>query len=66
MIDEVLTLKQAAKLTPYSADYLNLRARQGKLKAQKIGRDWLTTKEAVIAYMKQVKKSYKLKGDSIQ
>jgi Fic family protein len=37
--------------TPYSAKYLNLLARTGKLEAHKEGRDWLSTKEAVVRYI---------------
>ncbi len=37
--------------TPYSAKYLNLLARLGKLEAHKQGRNWLTSKEAVQRYI---------------
>jgi Fic family protein len=37
--------------TPYPAKYLNLLARTGKLEAHKEGRDWLSTKEAVVRYI---------------
>lgn len=37
--------------TPYSAKYLNLLARTGKLEAHKEGRNWLSTKEAVVRYI---------------
>ena len=49
-----ITLKEASRLCPYSAQYLGLRARQGKLKAIKIGRDWMTTKEWLEEYINQV------------
>ena len=54
----MITLKQATKLTPYSAEYLRLRARQGKLKAVKLGRDWFTTEKDIKKYMKKVKKHW--------
>ncbi|PIR75650.1 MAG: cell filamentation protein Fic [Candidatus Magasanikbacteria bacterium CG_4_9_14_0_2_um_filter_42_11] len=47
-----LKLADIAKDTPYSAKYLNLLARQGKLEAHKEGRNWVTTQEAVERYMK--------------
>jgi Fic family protein len=50
--EKFLTLADIAKNTPFSAKYLNLLARQGKLEAHKEGRDWLTTKEAVERYLK--------------
>jgi len=49
---ELLSLKEASELTPYSADYLNLLARKGKIHARKIGRDWLITKTDLFSYMK--------------
>ena len=49
---EYITLKEATKFCSYSQDYLKLRARQGKLKAVKIGRNWLTKKEWIEEYQK--------------
>jgi hypothetical protein len=42
-----LSLAQAAEITGYHQDYLGQLARAGKLPAQKIGRNWVTTIEAV-------------------
>jgi hypothetical protein len=42
-----LSLAQAAQMTGYHQDYLGQLARAGKLPAQKIGRNWVTTIEAV-------------------
>jgi len=50
--EKYLPLLKISKSTPYSAKYLNLLARQGKLEAYKRGRNWLTSKEAVERYMK--------------
>ena len=47
---EYITLSQAATRCPYSQEYLSLRARQGKLKAAKIGRNWFTTSEWLQEY----------------
>lgn len=47
----LITLAQAAKQTPYSADYLNLLVRRGKLPAKKIGRNWYTSEAAVHWYL---------------
>jgi hypothetical protein len=49
----LISLSQASKFTPYSIEYLSLLARKGKLKAVKVSRDWLTTEEAVLAYVRQ-------------
>ena len=48
---ELLSLREAAELSPYSADYLNLLARKGKLRARKIGRDWLITRADLFIYL---------------
>lgn len=52
---QLLAISKAAKLTPYSAEYLGLLARKGKLTAVKISRDWLTTEAVVLAYVKKQK-----------
>jgi hypothetical protein len=50
---ELLSLKEASSISPYSADYLNLLARKGKIKARKIGRDWLITKADLFSYLRR-------------
>ena len=50
--EKFVSLAEISKVAPFSAKYLNLLARQGKLEAYKEGRDWLTTKEAVGRYLK--------------
>src|SRR3989344_7809841 len=47
---QYISLQDAAKISSYSQEYLSLRARQGKLRAEKIGRNWVTTKEWLAAY----------------
>ncbi len=51
----LIPISRAAKFTPYSAEYLSLLARKGKLKAVKISRDWLTTSVAVKEYVEKQK-----------
>jgi len=53
--EKYISLKQATKFCSYSQDYLSLRAGQGKLKATKIGRNWVTKKEWVDNYLRKVK-----------
>ena len=50
---DLLSIVEAAKLTPYSADYLSLLARQGRLPAIKIARNWLTTRKAIFSYLQE-------------
>ncbi len=49
-----ISLQEATKYCDYSQEYLSLRARQGKLKAVKIGRNWLTKKEWLKEYLRSV------------
>ncbi|MBI2626183.1 MAG: hypothetical protein HYW69_01145 [Candidatus Nealsonbacteria bacterium] len=48
---DYISLKEASKYCNYSQDYLKLRARQGKFKAIKIGRNWVTTTEWIKEYI---------------
>jgi len=45
-----ISLQEATKYCDYSQEYLSLRARQGKLKAVKFGRNWVTKEEWVKEY----------------
>ncbi len=45
--DELLPLKELAKDTPHSQEYLSLRARQGVLDAVKVGKIWYSSRVAI-------------------
>ncbi len=51
--DDYLPLSAIAEEdeVPYSSDYISLLARRGLIDAHKEGRNWLTTKKAVLDYM---------------
>lgn len=51
---EYISLEEASKYCNYKQDYLSLRARQKKLKAVKLGRNWVTTKEWLEEYVGKV------------
>ena len=51
MAKEIITLKEAAQICGLSVSHLRLLARTGRLQARRIGRDWVTTTEAVQRYM---------------
>ena len=51
---DYISLQDAARFCSYSQDYLSLRARQGKLKAAKFGRNWVTTKDWLRDYLKTI------------
>ena len=51
-----ISLLEATRYCNYSQEYLSLRARQGKLKAKKDGRNWVTKKEWLKEYIAKVEK----------
>lgn len=53
--DEYIPLRILAKNTPYSADYLGLLARRGRIDAYKQGRNWVSNMNAIEEYMKNNK-----------
>ncbi len=61
-----ISLSQAAKFCNYSQDYLNLRARQNKLKAVKMGRNWMTTREWLDEYTLRMKELKELTAPRIE
>ena len=46
-----ISLAEAAEICSYSQEYLSLRARQHKLQAIKMGRNWFTTREWLDEYI---------------
>lgn len=52
--NKYISLQEAAKFCKYSQDYLSLRARQGKLQALKMGRNWVTTEKWLNEYLEKV------------
>jgi len=51
----IISLRDASKKCGLSPDHLRRLAEQGKLDAKKIGRNWITTKEAITEYMEKRK-----------
>ena len=50
--EELIPLSEAAHIAGMTPDHLRFLARKGSLKAKKVGRDWLTTEQAVIEYLR--------------
>lgn len=48
---ELLTLSQVAKAYGYSGDYLRRLAEKGRLRAHKLGRNWLTTADDMETFL---------------
>ncbi len=59
---ELLSLNELAKGTPYTADYLSLLARKGRIDAIKQGKTWKTTKSVISTYMSQQQEIHNKKG----
>jgi Fic family protein len=53
---DLISLADAAKLTPYSQEYLSLLARKGRLHALKRGKAWVTTRKDVEEYLASLKR----------
>jgi excisionase family DNA binding protein len=60
---ELITISVAAQRFGLSPQYLRDIARSGRLKAQKIGRDWLTTPADVEAYIRSRSKKGAFRDD---
>ena len=45
-----ITTSEAAELTGYEQAYFRILAKQGKVAAIKVGRDWLLDRESLLAY----------------
>jgi excisionase family DNA binding protein len=50
-----ITTKEAAKLTGYKVKYLRQLISQGRLEAQKLGRDWFLNKAKLLSYADEMK-----------
>lgn len=65
--NKYISLVEATKFCSHSQEYLSLRARQGKLKAVKFGRNWVTTREWLKEYIGKVDEfKLKLYGEEIE
>lgn len=54
--DRYLSLTEISKKIKFSAKYLNLLARYGKIDAHKVGRNWVTSLNAIDKYQQNIKK----------
>ena len=55
-LDELISLQEAAVLSGLSQPHLSLLIRQRKLWGKKIGRNWVTTEQAVREYLARDRK----------
>jgi len=54
--EKYLPLSEISKVFPYSQEYLSKLAKEGKIEAYKLKRNWLTSKESIERYIKGLKK----------
>jgi excisionase family DNA binding protein len=52
-LEDLISLREAAELSGLSAGHLRLLVRQGKIWGIKLGRNWVTTAQAVQKYLAQ-------------
>jgi excisionase family DNA binding protein len=52
-LDELISLREAAKLSGLSAGHLRLLVRRGELWGVKLGRNWVTATQAIEEYLAQ-------------
>lgn len=52
----LLTMAEAAEISPYSKEYLNVLARRGGIPAFKLRRNWLVSRDALLAYVAEQEK----------
>lgn len=55
-LEDLISLTEAAQLTGISASHLRLLVRNGEIWGKKVGRNWLTTEQAVQEYLAQSRK----------
>ncbi len=48
---DLITLREASKISGYNPDYLGFLIREGQLRGKKVGRNWLTTREDIKYYL---------------
>ena len=54
--DELISLSEAARLSGLSPSYLRRLVTQGEIWGMKIGRNWVTTAQAVIQFLARERK----------
>lgn len=55
-LDDLISLREASDLSGLSQPHLALLIRRGELRGKKIGRNWVTTAQAVNEYLAKEKK----------
>ncbi len=51
-LEDILSLSEAARLSGLSAHTLSQQAEKGRLRARKVGRTWVTTRDCLEEYLR--------------
>lgn len=62
MAEDWITIKEAAEVTGYAADYIRDLAREGKIAARKIATVWLVSRKNLLAHMRAANKLGEKRG----
>jgi hypothetical protein len=54
--EELITLSEAAEIAKMTPEHLAYLSRKGDLRARKLGRMWVTTRKAVLDYLRDEEK----------
>jgi excisionase family DNA binding protein len=55
-VEDVLNAKQAAKILGYTARHVIRLVESGEIEGRKLGREWILSKQSVLAYKERKKK----------
>jgi hypothetical protein len=55
-VDDLISLEKAANLSGLTAGHLRLLVRQGELWGTKVGRNWVTTEQAIREYQARARR----------
>jgi len=53
-LEQWISTEQAAELSDYRVEYVRQLCRQSRIEAQKIQRDWLISRESLLAYRRRM------------
>ena len=48
---DLILVSRIARATPYSPEYLSLLVRKGRIKGEKVGRNWHVSQAALVSYL---------------
>lgn len=61
-MQKLITTVQAAQLTGYHRDYIRRLVSSGKVKGERLGRDWLVDQQSLMTHLKAMEKAGAKRG----